>query len=239
MSRSTSLSLAEAAPDGTEAAPTDLGVVHEVIHGNREMFEVIVRRYNARLYRVGMAYLRGHAQTEDAMQNAYVKAYLQLGRFRGTSSFGTWLTRIMINECLMILRSSRRKPTESLEEAGAGVEYAAFVAPPAPDPISTADMRSLLEQALQSLPRVHRAVYLLREVQHLSTAETAQCLGLSTTNVKVCLHRAREALKTELLRTAAVAELFSYPARYCDPLTHRVMQAVRTSGQQPQVAGRP
>src|SRR3954466_443520 len=80
----------------------DTEAVKRVIAGNREMFEVIVRRYNTRLYRIGMAYLRDHAQSEDAMQNAYLKAFLNLRRFRGNSAFSTWLTRIMVNECLMI-----------------------------------------------------------------------------------------------------------------------------------------
>ena len=76
---------------------TDLETVNAVIGGQREMFEVIVRRYNTQLYRVGMAYLRNHAMTEDAMQNAYLKGFLNLHRFRGTAAFSTWLTRIMIN----------------------------------------------------------------------------------------------------------------------------------------------
>src|SRR5689334_9979145 len=85
----------------------DLELVDKIVGGNREMFEVIVRRYNTQLYRVGRAYLQNHVQTEDAMQNAYLKAFLHLPRFRGTAAFGTWLTRIMINECLMMLRSKK------------------------------------------------------------------------------------------------------------------------------------
>src|SRR4051812_28532714 len=93
-------------PAATDAS--DLAAIEAVMTGQREMFEVIVRRYNSQLYRVGMAYLRNHAQTEDAMQNAYVKAFLDLSRFQGGAAFGTWLTRIMINECLMQLRRSKR-----------------------------------------------------------------------------------------------------------------------------------
>ena len=204
---------------------TDLEAVSEVVRGNREMFEVIVRRYNAQLYRVGMAYLRNHAQTEDAMQNAYLKAFLHLERFRGGSAFATWLTRIMINECLMILRTRKRFTMETIDGHGAEMQADAFVVPPS-DPLHDQEIKAVLEQALQSLPRRHRAVYLLREVQHLSTSETARCLGLSSTNVKVSLHRAREGLKAELMRSAAGVELFDYPACFCDPMTARVMQTV-------------
>lgn len=204
---------------------TDLEAVNGVIGGQREMFEVIVRRYNGQLYRVGMAYLRNHAQTEDAMQNAYLKAFLNLERFRGMSAFSTWLTRIMINECLMIIRSRRRYIMETLEDAHERFDRESFVAP-AVDPLHAQDLKAVLEQAIQFLPRTHRAVYLLREVQHLSTAETAQSLGMSRDNVKVCLHRAREGLKAQLMKTAAGVELFDYPARYCDPMTAQVMRAV-------------
>lgn len=215
------------------AAPTrprppdvsDLDAVNGVIGGNREMFEVIVRRYNTQLYRVGMAYLRNHAHAEDAMQNAYLKAFLHLARFRGKSAFTTWLTRIMINECLMILRTRKRFTMETFEESGGEAKYESFAVPPS-DTLHTQDIKSAIEKAIQALPRTHRAVYLLREVQRLSTAETAQCLGLSRANVKVSLHRAREGLKAELMRSAAGLELFDYAACFCDPMTARVMQAV-------------
>jgi RNA polymerase sigma factor (sigma-70 family) len=208
-----------------QLAPSDLEAVNCVIGGQKEMFEVIVRRYNAQLYRVGMAYLRDHAQAEDAMQNAYLKAFLNLGRFRGTSAFSTWLTRIMINECLMIIRRRKHYTMETLEDASEGPDRESFVAP-AFDRLHHQDLKAALEQALQHLPRTHRTVYLLREVQHLSTTETAQCLGMSRDNVKVCLHRAREGLKTQLMKSAAGIELFAYPAQYCDPMTEKVMRAV-------------
>lgn len=205
---------------------TDAEAVGAVLDGNREMFEIIVRRYNTQLYRVGRAYLRNHAQTEDAMQNAYVKAFTNLHRFKGTAAFSTWLTRIMINECLMTLRAQRRFRSESIDEPDS--RRVELFATPVADPIHVQEMKALLEQSIAVLPRMHRAVYLLREIQHLSTAETAECLGLSRENVKVCLHRAREGLKTELLKSSAGLELFNYPAEFCDPMTARVMRAVLT-----------
>ena len=228
-------SLAYEPPPATPPAPhpaqpfpeaTDLDAVNEVIRGNREMFEVIVRRYNTRLYRVGMAYLRDHAQTEDAMQNAYLKAFLNLNRFRGGSAFATWLTRIMINECLMMLRSRKRFVMENIDDGDVRIDHESF-ATPAADPVHAQEIKAVLEAAVQTLPRAHRAVYLLREMQHLSTAETAQCLGISRENVKVSLHRAREGLKVQLMNSTAGVELFSYPASYCDPMTAKVMQMIR------------
>src|SRR5687767_1716096 len=107
---------------------TDLDAVAGVLNGDREMFAVIVRRYNTQLYRVGMAYLRNHAQAEDAMQNTYLKAFLNLERFRGNAAFATWLTRIMINECLMTLRSNKRFVMENIDDADEPVVRELFAA---------------------------------------------------------------------------------------------------------------
>ena len=204
---------------------SDLEAINDVMQGNREMFVVIVRRYNEQLYRIGMAYLHHHAQTEDAMQNAYLKAFQNLSRFQGRSSFATWLTRIMINECLMMLRVQNRNRVESIDDDHFALHHESFVMPTV-SPLQDQEMKTLLEQALATLPRTQRAVYVLREVQRLSTAETAESLGLSQENVKVSLHRAREGLKAALMRSAAGVELFSYPAAYCDPMTARVLNAL-------------
>ena len=204
--------------------PSDREVITGVAQGDREMFEVIVRRYNPQLYRVGMAYLRNHAQAEDAMQNAYLKAFLQLSRFAGGAAFSTWLTRIMINECLMLIRSQKRHAPEA--EAGLAAERESDDRP-ALDVLNAKETKALLEQSIGSLPQNHRAVYVLREIQQMSTAEAAACLGISEANVKVSLHRAREGLKARLLATAAALELFDYSAAYCDPMTARVMAAIR------------
>lgn len=212
-----------------DAGVADVVAVRSVMQGDKEMFSVIVRRYNAQLYCVGMAYLRNHAQAEDAMQNAYLKAFTNLRRFKGTAAFATWLTRIMINECLMLLRREKHLRLTPLSEDTSALAPEAL-SEPARDSLHAAEMKVVLEHAIQNLPRVHRTVYVLREVQHLSTDETAACLGLSSANVKVCLHRAREGLKAALLKSAAGLELFDYSATHCDPMTARVMAKIRAVG---------
>ena len=209
---------------GAVSPISDRAAVQAILHGRKELFEIIVRRYNPLLYRVGISYLRSHARAEDAMQNAYLRAFLHLRRFRGTAAFSTWLTRIMINECLMLLRREKRFVDAALADV-VPIELPDPGAK-APDTLHAKEMKIALEHAIQSLPRNQRTVYLLRDVQNLSVADTAAHLGLSSANVKVLLHRAREQLKTRLLENAAGAELFAYSARYCDPLTAKVMQAV-------------
>jgi RNA polymerase sigma-70 factor (ECF subfamily) len=207
---------------------SDVDVVDQVVRGHLELFQVLVQRYNAVLYRVGIAYLRNHAQTEDAMQNAYVKAFTGLEHFKRTAAFRTWLTRIMINECLMLLRPQSRFRTTSLEGDGTANEIEKF-ARPAIDPVRTHELKALLERAVDALPRTYRAVYLLREMQQFTTAETADCLGLSHENVKVCLHRARLVLKARLQKSAEYLELFDYPAIFCGPMTANVMRSILAS----------
>lgn len=227
-------------PDPTDSSPlatvSDLDAIADVCRGNREMFEVIVRRYNQLLFRVGMSYLRNHALTEDAMQNTYVKAFLHLGDFGRDAAFSTWITRIMINECLMMLRRQRNRRETLVDPTNTTptVESAALAwlpdrpesEPLASERVSLKEMKALLEEAIAALPRKYRAVYMLREVQQLSTAETAAALGVSTAGVKVDLHRARERLKTELLKSSAAAELFTYHAFFCDRMTARVLGLV-------------
>ncbi|MBI3885937.1 MAG: sigma-70 family RNA polymerase sigma factor [Opitutae bacterium] len=202
---------------------SDLQAVDEVNRGNREMFEVLVRRYNRQLFRVGLSYLRQHEQAEDAMQNTYLKAFVHLGNFQRQSSFSTWITRIMINECLMLLRRRRGVREETLAEDPEAHET---TAPQGAARLNLKEMKVLLENAISALPRNLRTVYVLREVQHLTTAEAAACLGVTSGSIKVTLHRARERMKTTLLGSAAGLELFQYRAEYCDPMTMRVMGAV-------------
>ncbi len=203
----------------------DAQAVTEVARGNREMFEVLVRRYNQRLFRVGLAYLKNHAQAEDAMQNTYLKAFVNLPRFQGGAAFSTWLTRIMINECLMLLRKRKAAREDSWDEQsplGLPDTHARHGA----TQLNLKEMKTLLEKTIAGLPRQQRTVYLLREVQQLTTAETAGSLGISAENVKVSLHRARELLKARLLQSAAGLELFPYHAPFCNRMTARVMNAI-------------
>lgn len=202
---------------------SDLQAIDEVNRGNREMFEVLVRRYNRHLFRVGLGYLRQHEQTEDAMQNTYLKAYVHLGNFQRNASFSTWLTRIMINECLMMLRRRRRAREDTLME---DVRIQDTTVPQGAAHLGLKELKVLLENAINALPRNLRIVYVLREIQHLTTDEAAACLGVSTGSVKVMLHRARERLKSTLLESEAGLELFPYRAEFCDPLTARIMSAI-------------
>lgn len=206
--------------------PTDETIIKQVTSGDTDAFEHLVRRYNERLYRVGMSYLKETALTEDTMQQAYLKAFLNLPDFEGRSSFPTWITRIMINECLMTLRAEKTKALRS-EPLTVVREAAHSQTTTAETLIIEEEMRTTLEKAILQLPDKYRTIYMLREVEQLSTEEAAHCLNISAENVKVRLHRSKEAIKEYLLQTAEGMELFGYHLSRCDLFTHRVMQGIR------------
>lgn len=206
-------------------AISDHEAIADVLRGNREMFEVLIRRYNARLYQLGMTYLRSHALAEDAMQNAYLKAFLHLGSFQQNASFSTWLTRIMINECLMMIRK-RKSQDEKARSEDLRANFPTHDWNHGGTTMNAKEMKALLEKAIGELPENYRAIYVLREVQQLTIEETAAALDISEASVKVGLHRAREKLKHQLLKSVEGVELFPFHLAYCTPLTQRVMSTI-------------
>jgi RNA polymerase sigma-70 factor (ECF subfamily) len=167
--------------------------------GETALFEILMRRYNQRLYRVARAILKDDGEAEDVMQQAYVNAYVHLHQFAERASFSTWLTKIAVYEALA--RSGRRGAVERLTVFESGEDTMTSIPAPAPDPEHQAfasELRSLLESAVDSLPEHHRVVFTLRQVEGLSTAETAECLGISEESVKTRLHRARAQIRNDL-----------------------------------------
>jgi RNA polymerase sigma-70 factor (ECF subfamily) len=195
---------------------TDEEVVARVLAGETAFFEIIMRRYNQRLYRAARAILRDDAQAEEVVQAAYVQAYEHLPQFAGRASFAAWLIRIAVNEGLARLR--RRKLYEN--DAGEGDRMDRF-ASPMPDPeqaAATSEICKLLEQMIEALPDGNRAVFILRDVEGMSTAETSDALHITEENVKTRLHRARSALRKALSRhvTVEVHQTFQFGATRCD-----------------------
>ena len=205
---------------------SDEEVVQRVLQGETALFEVIMRRYNQRLYRTARAILRDNAEAEDVMQDAYVRAYQHLDQFAGRASFATWLTRIAVHEALA--RAKRRSRWQSLDApSGPNGEVMIPAAPSHQSPerqASNSEMSRLLEDAILALPDAYRTVLMLRDVEEMSTAETAAALDISEENAKVRLHRARALVRKELYARAGAtsAAAFQFPATRCD----RVVRAV-------------
>src|SRR6478672_10420819 len=177
-----------------KAEQSDAEVIRQVLDGNTALFEMLMRRYNERVYRAARAIVRDEQEAEDVMQQAYVNAFTHLHQFNGSARFSTWLTRIAINESLARVRRQGRYEAYDFEQA----TVQPFASRPASeDPerqAFTREMRSLLEWAIDALPDGLREVFMLREVEGLNTAEAAECLGVSDDVIKTRLSRARAAL---------------------------------------------
>jgi RNA polymerase sigma-70 factor, ECF subfamily len=200
---------------------TDESIIPRVLEGDAVLFELLMRRHNQRVYRVIRSILREDSETEDVMQEAYVRAYEHLAQFEGRARFSTWLTRIAVNEA--IKRSRMRGRLDPLEVEGSEREDGAMQVFQRELPTPEADasrneMGFILEKAVLALPDGYRVVVVLRDIEEMSTAETAEALSLSESNVKVRLHRAHELLRDELMALAGVgsAEAFRFHASRCD-----------------------
>lgn len=211
---------------------TDLEVVERVKAGESALYEIIMRRYNQRLYRVARAILRDDGEAEDVMQDAYVHAYQHLGQYAGAAPFSTWLTRIAVNEALTRLKG--RKRAQQLEDIDSNGDGPMYVADNSPDPeqnASVAELGHLLEQAVLDLPEHYRAVVMLRDIEEMSTAETAAALDLTEENVKIRLHRGRAMAREWLFdRVGSQAkEAFPFMGVRCDRVVAMVFDKLQES----------
>ena len=210
---------------------SDDEVVRRVLEGETALFEVIMRRYNQRLYRVSRVVLRDDSEAEDVMQDAYVRAYEHLDQFEGRAAFSTWLTRIALHEALA--RKRRRKPIQELdamqEMKGDSMPILKSSKPDPEAETAQAQVRQLLEGAIQALPEPYRVIVVLREVEEMDVAETAETLGVSESVVKTRLHRAHAMLRRELHSRARgrVADLYAFHAVRCDRVVKAVFEKIR------------
>jgi RNA polymerase sigma-70 factor, ECF subfamily len=208
---------------------SDEQVVNLVLAGETALYELLMRRYNERLYRVARGILRDDAAAEDVMQNAYMSAYEHLADFEGRAKFSTWLTRIAVREAFAHCRrrprfqpldnseqSSTRSIMKPLASNGRSPEEKAY----------DRELGSVLEKAILGLPEDYRLVFISRDVEEMSTEETAECLNLSQENVKVRLHRARAGLRKELYARvgATTVQSFHFHAARCDRVVKNVFR---------------
>lgn len=216
------------APAPAAGEQSDEGIVQAVLDGNTGLFELLMRRYNERLYRTARAITRDDREAEDVVQQAYVNAFVNLRQFRGQAQFATWLTRIAINEALArVRRRGRYEPFEDdLLNADTMVPIRS-----SPDPERQAfagELRELLEWAIDTLPGGAREAFVLRDVEGLSTADTADSLGVSEDVVKTRLSRARTALRRVLLERAGATapDAFRFYRPRCDRLVSAVLSTI-------------
>jgi RNA polymerase sigma-70 factor (ECF subfamily) len=209
------------------ASPSDADVISEVCAGDRARFGILVRRYNQRLFRTARAIVGDDAEAEDVVQQTYLDAFRNLGQFRGEAAFSTWLTRIAVH--VAISRSHKRR---RLAEVVADAEAAPMetIADSAYAAVADRELARLIERHIDRLPDGLRIVLVLRDLEELDTAQTADALDISPEAVRVRLHRARAEL-----RASVDAELdrelgssFRFLGTRCDRMYERVMAAIES-----------
>lgn len=211
------------------AALGDEELASRVRAGELPLFELLMRRYNQRLYRVARAIVKNDAEAEDVTQQAYVNAYINLHQFEGRAKFSTWLTRIAVHEALNRVRKQSRiawpgddtqeDPMERIASPAIGPEQQAFAG----------ELGALLERAVDGLPEAYRTVFVMRDVEGLSTSETAECLDLSEEAVKTRLHRAKAMLRDTLYDRAGLAAptAFSFHLSRCNRIVAAVFAQIQ------------
>ncbi len=203
---------------------TDEAVIDRVRAGDVAAFEVIMRRYNQRLFRCVRGIVKSDATAEDVLQQAYVSAYLHLHQFQGEARFASWLTRIAVNQALAHARKTAR-----LAESELAPEQEPVSESQTPEEqVSARELSRVLEDACDALPDIYRAVFVMREIEGLSTAETADCLGLSEEAVKVRLYRARGLMRGHIVARIGegAARAFAFLGPRCDRMVARVLAAI-------------
>lgn len=213
--------------------PTDEEIALRVREGETALFEVLMRRYNQRVYRTVRAILREEAEVEDVMQQAYVLAFTHLSQFEGSARFSTWLIRIAVNEALRRLRQRHRLVALG-EDSEAPEDGMKLLERNEPNPEQQAFGRELgrfLEVTVDELPDLYRTVFMLREVERLSTAETAEALSVTEEVVKTRLHRAKALMRERLEARleGQLGEVFAFQAPRCDRVVAGVLARIGAS----------
>ena len=219
--------------DGTATVPASLSdaeIVLRVRAGDGALFEILMRRHNQRIYRAARAIVKNEAEVEDVMQQAYINAFTHLHQFEERSQFSTWLMRIAVNEAIGRRQKMRvAAMTEHVEEGSDDPMDTITSAQPTPEHQAYAsELQRVLEEAVDGLPDTYRSVFMLRDIEGLSTIETGEGLGLGEEAVKTRLHRARAMIRAAVTSRigAAAAGAFQFQAPRCDRVVAFVLDQI-------------
>jgi RNA polymerase sigma factor (sigma-70 family) len=200
----------------------DTEIIKRILMGEKNLYALLIRKYNQRLYRVGLSILNNESQVEDAMQVSYIKAYENLDKFKFQSSFSTWLTKIIVHESLHVKtkeQSNRRKQQNlslDLDSRTKDLQTPLIK-------VLNAELKSILESSIRQLPEKLRTVFIMREMENMSVAETMECLSISEANVKIRLNRAKVMLRDIIRGYLRDDEILQLYILNCDHMVDKVM----------------
>ena len=205
---------------------TETELVERILGGEKALYEIVVRRFNPWLYKIGRSYNYNHEDTLDLMQETFIDANRNLLQFEGRSDFRTWIIRIMLNNCYRRRTKSsfRNEITQDVSDNSMPM----FTSPNSDTErvVQTRELGGIIESALGKIPFDYRMVFSLRVINGLNVSETASLLNISEANVKVRLNRAKAMLQREIERTYSASELFEFNLIYCDAIVENVMKKI-------------
>ena len=203
---------------------TEAEIISRILDGEKALYEIIVRRFNPYLYKIGRSYNYNHEDSQDLMQETFIDAYKNLLQFEGRADFKTWIIRIMMNNCFRKRGKSSFK-NEIMQDVN---EHATPMFTNRNNDtdkiIQNRELGHIIENALEKIPFDYRMVFSLREINGLNVAETSEMLSISEANVKVRLNRAKTMLRTEIESTYSASELFEFNLIYCNAMVENVMK---------------
>jgi RNA polymerase sigma-70 factor (ECF subfamily) len=206
---------------------TEVEIINKILAGEGSAFEVLIRRYNPTLYKIGCSYGYIHQDVEDLMQDAFINAYRNLDKLEHKLYFKTWLTRIMLNECY---RKSHKISfrNESVIDISLYIKTVSMYSNnnDTENTVVNRELNRAIEKAIKQIPLDYRLVFSLRELNNMSVVETANALSISETNVKVRLNRAKAMLRKQIEKMYTPEEIFEFNLIYCDAIVARVMQQI-------------
>ncbi|SRR6266536_4688692 len=204
----------------------DNEIIKRVLNGEKDLYALIIGKYNQRLYRIGLSIINSESEVEDVMQTTYIKAYENLDKFKFQSGFSTWLTRILVNESLMYLKKRKQVSSKEKSRFSLGLDKGAIdLETPLMKMLNT-ELKTILETSIRGLPEKYRTVFIMREMENMTVLETMECLELSEANVKVRLNRAKVMLRDKLREYLKDDEILQLYKTHCDRMVDIVMEKI-------------
>jgi len=203
-------------------------IILKILSGDSAMFEILIRRYNPFIYKIGRGYGYSHQDTEDLMQETFINTFQNLSKFENRSSFKTWIIRIMLNNCYHKSQHSYQKsPTIEISvNKNSGSMFLTTNNIQPDKSVINKELNNVIEASLYKLPDDYRITFTLRELAGLSVSETAELMNITASNVKVRLNRAKMMLRKEIEKIYSSEDIYEFNLIYCDKIVDSVMHKI-------------